>query len=292
MAELEEIKEVAEQIEATGHKDAGHTGNFHKYVGITMACLGVILAFAAAMVGGERTELIATMVKQTNAAIKYQAISTKHRILVAQLQQLDALNPTQENFKKWDEESIKLVREISSADVKRAARVNRLENAKNLDAEIPTRQHLEDFVKSVRYLDQEKGAASRWTKSYERAIEAHSKAAQYYEWGQLASEIGIVFAAIALLFHSPRVWHGTLVLGASAVLILGVTFVSESRRIHGAEHEIDWAEKGFECLNGEEKDKAADEELLEKVEKGGSFAVDPDRPSRNRGVQFLEARKE
>src|SRR5690348_1514225 len=182
MAELEEIKEAAEQIEATGHADAGHTTNFHKYVGITMACLGVILAFAAAMVGGERTELIATMVKQTNAAIKYQAISTKHRILVAQLQQLDALNPTQENFKKWDEESRKLVREISSADAKRTARVNRLENAKNLDAEIPTRQHLEHFVKSIRDLDQEEGAVSRWTQSYEGAIEAHSKSAQYYEW--------------------------------------------------------------------------------------------------------------
>ncbi|MEO8800799.1 MAG: hypothetical protein ABI551_23110, partial [Polyangiaceae bacterium] len=59
--------ELLEQMEHAGH--AGHSGHGHggggghdaggpgKAIGITMALLGVMLAFCAAMVGSERTEL-------------------------------------------------------------------------------------------------------------------------------------------------------------------------------------------------------------------------------------------
>ena len=60
-----EVDELAEHIAHAG--EAGHLG---KYLGITMACLGVLLALCAALVGGQRTELIATMVEQTNASMK------------------------------------------------------------------------------------------------------------------------------------------------------------------------------------------------------------------------------
>jgi hypothetical protein len=239
-----------------------------------MACLGVLLALCAALVGGQRTELIATMVEQTNASMKYQAISTKYRVLLAQLRQLHALNPDAERFKQWDDESRKLVGQISSADVARAARVNRLENAKNLNAEIPTHEDLAGFATVIRALDTEKETALEWSESYEPAIRVHSMAAEHYEWAQLACEIGIVVASIALLFLS-RPPLGALVLCATAVVIVGITFVSVSSQLQGAEQKIHDASQRFTGLNGEQRDKEADEELLKSVETEKTPTVDP-----------------
>src|ERR1017187_9461368 len=129
---MPEINEIAEQIESAGEEGNGEHphGRFGMYVGITIAMLGVLLALSSALVGGQRTEFIATMVEQANAGTKFQALSTKYRVLLAQLQQLHSLMPDPERFKKWDEESRKLQAQISSADLGRISRLIRLENAK------------------------------------------------------------------------------------------------------------------------------------------------------------------
>jgi hypothetical protein len=241
-----------------------------------MAIIGVLLALTSALVGGQRTELIATMVEQTNTGAKYQAISTKYRVLLAQLKQLDSLNPDPELFKKWDEEARKLGSEMSSADMTRLAKIIRLENAKNLNAEIPTHEDMVAFTKVIRSLDEEKDAASEWTESYEGAIKAHSTAAEHYEWAQLASEIGIVIASIALLFMSRAAWTASVILGCATVVIAGFTFVSVSSQLHGAEEKITTASAHFESLGGDKKDKVADEELLKSMEESKSAVVDPD----------------
>lgn len=265
-----EVDELAEHIEHAG--EAGHLG---KYLGITMACLGVLLALCAALVGGQRTELIATMVEQTNASMKYQAISTKYRVLVAQLRQLHSLNPDPERFNQWDEESRKLVGQISSADVARAARINRLENAKNLNAEIPTHEDLAGFATLIRSLDTEKEASLEWSESYEPAIKIHGMAAEHYEWAQLACEIGIVVASIALLFMSRPAWMAALVLCLIAVSIVGFTFASVTSQLYSAEEKIHGAAQHYTSLNGEQRDKEADEELLKSVETEKTPVVDP-----------------
>ena len=59
-----------------------------------MAMLGVMLAFCAAMVGSARTELIATMVEQSNSFSHYQAESMKFRVMEADVEMLHALTPT------------------------------------------------------------------------------------------------------------------------------------------------------------------------------------------------------
>jgi len=267
---MAEVDELAEHIE-----HAGHAGSLGKYLGVTMACLGVLLALCAAMVGGQRTELIATMVEQTNTAMKYQAVSTKYRVLLAQLRQLHSLNPDVERFNQWEEESRKLVAQISSGDVARAARVNRLENAKNLNAEIPTHEDLTGLAADIRALGTEKEEALEWSESYEPAIRAHSMAAEHYEWAQLACEIGIVIASIALLFMSRPAWHAALILCATAVLIVGITFASASSQLHGAEQKIHDAGQRFTSLNAEQRDREADEELLKSVETEKTPTVDP-----------------
>ena len=158
----------------------------------------------------------------------------------------------------------------------RIAKIIRLENAKNLNSEIPTHEDMVAFVEAIRNLDEEKDAALEWTESYEGAIKAHSMAAEHYEWAQLASEIGIVIASIALLFMSRAAWIGSVALGCATVIIVGVTFVSVSSQLHGAEEKITSANARFESLGGDKKDKLADEELLKSMESSKSVVVEPE----------------
>jgi len=77
--------EITEHIEHAAHDP--HQGSLTRWIGITIAIVGVLMAVCSAQVGEARTELIATMVNETGAALEYQTVSTKYRMLQAQLQQ-------------------------------------------------------------------------------------------------------------------------------------------------------------------------------------------------------------
>src|SRR5258708_35121433 len=93
-----ELKDTLEHTEHITHAAHGHDdghGSDPKqrlgtYIGITMAVLGVLLAFCAAKVGGERTELVQALVQQSNAHAQYHAQDVKHRVAVIGLQQVHA----------------------------------------------------------------------------------------------------------------------------------------------------------------------------------------------------------
>src|SRR3984957_2169734 len=109
------IHELAEHIEHAkgGHGEGhGHGGGPGKAIGITMAMLGVMLAFCAAMVGAARTELIATMVEQSNRFSLYQAESMKFRVMEADVEMLHAITPTKAEVEKF-EERLKDVKRVS-----------------------------------------------------------------------------------------------------------------------------------------------------------------------------------
>ena len=92
---MSQASEALEHAEHAAHGDHGGHGDGHgKMVGLTMALLGVLLAFCAAQVGAARTELIKTMVEQTQAFAERQSQSAKHRTLYASIQQLRAIAPT------------------------------------------------------------------------------------------------------------------------------------------------------------------------------------------------------
>ena len=80
--------EHLEHAEHIAH--AGHDGNLGRNIGVTMATMGVLLAFSSAMVGGERMEFVASMIARTNASGQYQSVSTKYRVVQAQLQAIGA----------------------------------------------------------------------------------------------------------------------------------------------------------------------------------------------------------
>ena len=96
--------EIAEHIEHAAHGDKGHGhgGGVGRLAGITMAILGVLLALCAALVGGARTDLIATMVEQSNTYGKYQAQRMKFRMTMTELATLHALSPSHTELARFE----------------------------------------------------------------------------------------------------------------------------------------------------------------------------------------------
>lgn len=86
--------------EALEHAEhAAHAGGEHghdapgakphgpgKLIGLTMALIGVLIAFCAALVGAERNELTRTMIEQTQAHSDYSSASTKFRLIMLDLE--------------------------------------------------------------------------------------------------------------------------------------------------------------------------------------------------------------
>ena len=67
-----------------------------------MAVLGVMLALCAALVGSQRTDLISTMVEQSNKWGVYQSESMKFRVMEADYEILHALTPSKAEVAKFE----------------------------------------------------------------------------------------------------------------------------------------------------------------------------------------------
>ncbi len=246
---------------AHGHGDTSNP--LSKYIGITMAMLGVLLALCSALVGAARTELIATMVEQTNTSLQYQAVATKHRTLLAQLQQLHALMPLDPvAFEKSQNEIKRLVADNARAPIAPALSQLQLEGDMILNSVVPTPSDVARFVELVRLFDVQRVAAHEWAESYEDAIHVHSMQAEHYEWGQLAAEIGIVIASIALMLVSRRAWLLSLLMLGGAVVIVGFTFVTSRAQLGSAHEKIHHAKTHYESTIDVKGEQAGDDKLI------------------------------
>src|SRR5215470_11471337 len=78
---MSSLREKLERAEITGHISS-------KHVGLTIALIGVLIAFCAAMVSSEQNELTRTMTEQTQANSDYSGASTKFRIVMVELEKL------------------------------------------------------------------------------------------------------------------------------------------------------------------------------------------------------------
>ena len=78
-----------EHAEHTAHSGS-HGG---KHLGVTMAMLAVLIAFAAAMVGSQRQELVTSLLDQSWAHSSYTAASTKYRLIMLELEKMRGGSP-------------------------------------------------------------------------------------------------------------------------------------------------------------------------------------------------------
>src|SRR6266478_1986620 len=148
---------------------AEHHGSSNKIFGVTMALIGVLIAFCGAMVGSERNELTRAMIEQTQAHADYTSASTKFRLIMLELE-------------------------------KQRARVSAAKDAPGGWSPV------ERFIELAGDYKKERNLAKTWADTYKPLVEAHFDAAEGYERAQLIAEIGIVLASLAVLLGSRPAW--------------------------------------------------------------------------------------
>ena len=254
---MPDLHELVEHIEHAGHSHApeGHAGGAAsgKAIGISMAILGVMLAFCAAMVGAARTELVATMVEQSNRFSLYQAESMKFRLMEADVEMLHALTPTAAEVAKLDT-ALAGVRRVSgntddedTQELKASIAVAAKEVAEVLSPDPEDEAHLKGIAR--RYAHDMKEAKED-AECYDDKIKAHFESAEWYERGQLCAEIGIVVASVALLLSSRKVWLVALLFGAASAGVILRTYVHTSSVLEAADQKIALAQQRTDEIEG------------------------------------------
>ena len=232
--------EIVEHIEHAAH--GGHGGgSASRYIGITMALLGVMVAFCSAMVGGERTELIKSMVQQSTRMGTYQTETMKFRAMNANSELLKALSPAKDEIQKIettlrnkrgaggkkDDEDTAELKDLISSSVEDLA-----------DLLTPDHAVIVDFAKSAKNYERDMKEAKEDADSYDKMIEARQDAAEGYERALLAAEIGIVIASVALLLANRMVWGVSLVLAMACMGTAGYTFCVSRHDVAAGEEKI------------------------------------------------------
>ncbi|HEX2735469.1 MAG TPA: DUF4337 family protein [Polyangiaceae bacterium] len=285
------MHELAEKIEHAhhGHGDAhggghggGHKPGPSKGIGITMALLGVLLAFSAAMVGAQRTELIKAMVQQSTKWGLYQAETMKFRVMEGDLEMLKALTPKAAEVAKVDETLRSKRRPGGGADDEDTAEIKDLIASSTDDmAELltPDPGEIKRFKATAREYELDMHEAKEDAEAYDLAIEAHQEAAEQYEHAQLAAEIGIVVASIALLLSSRMVWMFSLVLGAICGGSIGFTYVRTGHAMELAEKRVEEAEKNVLKLEHDDDEEDVDDDATSVASGAAGQPSAPGEPS-------------
>jgi hypothetical protein len=269
--------EIAEKIEHVAHGGHG-ADDTGKYIGLTMAILGVLLAFCSAMVGSERTELTKTMVEQANAFNEYQAASTKYRVLLGSMQQLYAQTP----MRSHTTDSLEHLDHIAVAPEQQAmANLQKAIMKETMTVLQPRRSEVEGFLDNIARYATERDAAKAWAESFDEEVHTHFEGSERFEKGQLLAEIGIVIASIALLLHNRAAWYVSIVSAVACVGIVGGTWMSGRQHMVAAEEKVHHARTHYDELRGKRDATgkrvadAHDEEVVTKVrERFGITAED------------------
>jgi hypothetical protein len=260
-----------EHIEHAGH-EAGQ-GGLARWIGITVAILGVLLALCSAQLGAARTELISTMVEENSAKSQYTAVANKYRMLQAQLQHLHAAMPDPEFIAKKDRELNALLADVKSPDNQQGIRASQLQTEKLLNTVIPTPDDVARFLALLDRTREQTEAAKHWSESYREAVDAHKHTAEHFEYALISVEIGIVIASVGLLLAKQQrmaraAWGTAVVLGVLSLGIAGASFVANKRTLHTAEEKIHADEHHYASMNKEDEEVAQDKKLEEDIRKG------------------------
>jgi hypothetical protein len=213
-----------------------------KHIGLTIALIGVLIAFCAAMVGSEQNRLTRTMTEQTQANSDYSGASTKLRVVMDDLENL----------------------RIRSSP------------------ESATAGPLPDLKRFLRlYLDysRERDFAKKWADTYQPAIEAHFDAAEGYHNAQLFAEIGIVVASLAVLLSNRTAWVVSILLAVISIGVLTATFLKTRRTVSNAVGNIRQAENVYQQLRKAHLAANGDERILEELDPGGRIRAEVERNS-------------
>jgi len=225
--------EKLEHAEHAAHSEEHH-GRHNKLFGVTMALMGVLIAFCSAMVGSERNELTRAMIEQTQAHSDYTAASTKFRLIMIELEKQRA----------------------------------RVASARDPAGGISP---VERFIELAGDYTKERKLSKVWADSYKPLVNAHFDAAEGYEKAQFIAEIGIVLASLAVLLASRPAWMISVVLGITCVIQVARTYVPTRHVLDEVEVRIRHAEEAYEDLRKMHGGANEDDQVIERLDADGKM---------------------
>ena len=206
-----------------------------KTAGLTMALIGVLIAFSAAMVGSERNELTRTMIEQTQANALSASASTKFRLLMLELEKQRTA--------------------ASASDPQRETTLRRLIRL------------YDDYVG-------ERDLSKAWADSYKPMIDAHFEAAEGYERAQLIAEIGVVAASLAVLLANRTAWMLSVALALGCVGQLGYTGVRTHSTVAASIQKVEHEGEAYSELRKRHAESNDDEHTVDLLDPGGRIRAE------------------
>jgi hypothetical protein len=232
---MSSLQEKLERAESAAHVSS-------KHIGVTIALIGVLIAFCAAMVSSEQNELTRTMTEQTQANSDFSGASTKFRMVMNELERLR------------DQSSLGSTVAGPLLELKRFLRL------------------------SLDY-SRERNFAKTWVETYQPAIEAHFDAAAGYENAQLVAEIALVVASLAILLSNRSAWVLSILLAIICIGVLTSTFLRTRRSVSHAIRNIQQAENAYQQLRKAHLAVNEDESTLEALDPGAKIRTEIERNS-------------
>ena len=232
---MSSLQEKLERAESAAHISS-------KHIGVTIALIGVLIAFCAAMVSSEQNELTRTMTEQTQANSDFSAASTKFRIVMDELEKL---------------------RSQSSPESTGAGLLPELRR----------------FLRLSLDYSREREFAKTWVDMYQPAIAAHFDAANGYDNAQLVAEIALVVASLAILLSNRTAWILSIVLGVICIAVLTSTFIKTRHSVSHALGNIRQAENAYQQLRKAHLAANQDEQTVEELDPGGKIRAEIERDS-------------
>jgi hypothetical protein len=202
-------------------QEGNHGGGHNKLFGVTIALIGVLIAFCSARVGSERNALTRSMIEQTQAHSNYTNASGKFRMIVIELEKQHArVAATKDAPAGWSP--------------------------------------VDRFVELAADYTDERDLAKSWNESYHPLVDAHFEAAEGYEQAQLIAEIAIVLASLGVLLASRPAWLISIILALGCIVQLGRTYIPTELVVRKSLARIQLAEEAYNNLR--KMHTAADED--------------------------------
>jgi hypothetical protein len=233
-----------EQLEHAEHAThAGHSGGNASF-GVTMAILGALIAFCAAMVGSERNELTRTLIEQTQVHADYTASSTKFRLAMLELE-----------------------KQKGRLTIARASGTTPENSGTDMGV-------VRRFLELATHYQAERKIFGILLDSYSPLVATRFDAAEGYERAQLVAEIGIVAASLAVLLGNRAVWLVSVALGLLCLGQLGLTAIHANTSVTKSIAELNRGEQEFDDFRARYPDGAEDDATLDAVDPGGVMRKD------------------
>jgi hypothetical protein len=214
--------------------DILHPRNHRKLFGVTVALIGVLIAFCSAMVGSERKEFMRAMIQQTQSHDDFTAASTKMRLTFIELEKQRA---------KLDGKS----------------------------APAGTESPVPRFIELAGDYKSERNLAKAWDDSFNPVVEAHFEASERYEKAEFVAEVAIIIASLAVLLANRSFWATSLVISAIAMGALGYTYVRTEHEVAHANAKVHETQLAFDSVRNSHSSANDDQKVLDRIDPDGSI---------------------